>query len=95
MRNRLLGIAFALAIAFTCWLPLFAQDKKPSKPAKTPHTGQTPDFSGVWMQDRPPATADQYWIYKFSDVEPPMTAWGEAQYKAAKSSFGAHSYPLA
>jgi len=24
-----------------------------------------------------------------------MTAWGEAQYKASKSSFGAHPYPLA
>lgn len=46
------------------------------------------------MQDRPPATALQYWVYEFNEKEPPMTAWGEARYKAAKSSFGAHSYPL-
>jgi hypothetical protein len=36
----------------------------------------------------------QYWIYKFNVEEPPMTAWGEAQYKANKSSFGDHPYPL-
>lgn len=48
------------------------------------------------MRDAPPASNDQIqsWIYEFNTEEPPMTAWGEAQYKAAKSSFGAHAYPL-
>jgi hypothetical protein len=95
MRNRPLGISSALAIAFICCLALSAQDKKPSKPGKVSHSGPTTDFSGVWMEDRPPATGLQYWVYELNVEEPPMTAWGEAQYKASKSSFGAHPYPLA
>jgi hypothetical protein len=47
------------------------------------------------MQDHPAATGLQYWVYQFNREEPPMTAWGEAQYKAAKSSFGSHAYPIA
>lgn len=95
MRNRSLGIAFAVAIVLSCRLAASAQDKQPSKLAKAPPSGQTHDLSGVWMQDHPPATAEQYWIYKFNVEEPPMTAWGVAQYKAAKSSFGPRPYPLA
>jgi hypothetical protein len=95
MRNYSHGISFALAIVLSCSPAAFAQSKQPSRPAKTPRSSQTPDLSGVWMQDRPPATAEQYWIYKFTNEEPPMTAWGEAQYKAAKSSFGSRGYPLA
>ena len=52
MRNHSLGISFALAMAFICCPAASAQDKQPSKPAKTPHSGQTPDFSGVWMENR-------------------------------------------
>jgi hypothetical protein len=46
------------------------------------------------MRDAPPATAMQYWIYELNQEEPPMTEWGLAQFKAAKSSFGSHEYPL-
>lgn len=94
MRNHSPGICLALALAFICSPHAAAQSKKPSRPAKAPASARTPDFSGVWMQDRPPATAMQYWVYEFNVEEPPMTAWGLAQYQAAKSSFGAHSYPL-
>ena len=36
------------------------------------------------MEDRPrPGTVqERYWIYELNLEEPPMTAWGEAQYKA-------------
>jgi hypothetical protein len=95
MRNYALGMALALAIVLSCGLPASAQTKKPSSAAKTHSAGQTPDLSGVWMQERPPATALQYWVYEFNVEEPPMTAWGEAQYKATKSSFGERSYPIA
>ena len=95
MRNRSLGTTLALAIVLSCSAAASAQSKQPSRPVKASRSGQTPDLSGVWMQDRPPATAEQYWIYRFNAEEPPMTAWGEAQYKAAKSSFGARPYPLA
>ncbi len=94
MRNRSLGINFALGILFSCSLAASAQEKQTSTAAKASPSGQAPDLTGVWMQDRPPATADQYWIYKLTADEPPMTAWGWARYKAAKSSFGDHPYPL-
>jgi hypothetical protein len=95
MRHHPLGIAFALAILLTCCLPGSAQTKKPSRAVKTQSSVQTPDLVGIWFQDHPPATALDYWIYEFNLEEPPMTAWGEAQYKAAKSSFGPHAYPIA
>src|SRR5260370_22793076 len=96
MRTRSLGIALALAAAILLSRSpvASAQNKKPSMPAKAQDSSQIPDLTGVWMGDHPPATADQYWIYKFTDENPPMTAWGLARYKAAKSSFGAHAYPL-
>jgi len=46
------------------------------------------------MKDRPSATALQYWVYTFNLEEPPMTAWGEERYKAAKPSSGTRPYPL-
>jgi hypothetical protein len=95
MRNRSLGTTLAFAMALSCSPAASAQSKQPSRPAKTLGSGQSPDLSGVWMQDHPPATAEQYWVYKFTDQELPMTAWGEAKYKIAKSSFGDHPYPLA
>jgi hypothetical protein len=49
------------------------------------------------MQDRPrlEKVVERYWIYELTLEEPPMTAWGLEQYHAAKSSFGAHPYPIA
>ena len=37
----------------------------------------------------------RYWTYKFTEDEPPMTPWGQAQFNAAKPSFGPHAFPLA
>ena len=94
MRKRSLGIVLAIIIAAISSPAAFGQSKKTDNPPKTVRSSQAPDLSGVWMRDAPPATAMQYWIYELNQEEPPMTAWGEAQFKAAKSSFGAHSYPL-
>jgi hypothetical protein len=97
MRNHPWGIAFALAITLICLSTASRQAKQPSKASMVPDSAQARDLSGVWMQDRPrPATVrERYWIYEFTLEEPPMTGWGEAQYKATKSSFGPHPYPLA
>ena len=97
MRNHPLGIAFALGIVLSCSPAASAQTKRPSKAAKAPSSAQARDLSGVWMEDRPrPNTVvERYWIYEFTLEEPPMTAWGQAQFKATKSSFGTHAYPLA
>jgi hypothetical protein len=49
------------------------------------------------MQDhpRPNTVMERYWAYEFTLEEPPMTAWGQAQFKSAKPSFGPHAFPLA
>src|SRR5271169_2227287 len=101
MRNHLLGAALAVAMAWSPWAIASAQTKKPSgagtPSSSTPSSFDAHDLSGVWMQDRPHLnTANaQYWIYELTLEEPPMTAWGKAQYDASKSSFGTRSYPLA
>ena len=94
MRIRVQGISLGILILLGCLASIFAQTKEPDAPAKTASSSKTPDLSGVWMRDAPPATAAQYWIYELNQEEPPMTAWGQAQFKAVKSSFGAHEYPL-
>jgi len=95
MRNQL-GIALALGIVLGCSPAASAQTKPPTKAAKAPRSAQAHDLSGVWMEDRPrPNTVqERYWIYELNLEEPPMTAWGEAQYKAVKSSFGPRAVPL-
>jgi hypothetical protein len=97
MRIHRFGVAFSFAMALCFSLALSAQTKQPSKPLTAATTDAAHDLSGVWFDDRPrPLTANErYWIYKFNAEEPPMTAWGKAQYNAAKSSFGTTAYPLA
>lgn len=46
----------------------------------------TPDLSGVWTMESWPST--RYLSYAFMRDEPPMTAWAEEKFKAAKPSFG-------
>jgi hypothetical protein len=97
MRSRALGIVLALAIALTCSTAAFAQTKTSSSAPATPTPFDPHDLSGVWFDERPRplTTNERYWIYKFNAEEPPMTAWGLAQYDATKSSFGTRAYPLA
>jgi len=97
MRNRFSGIAFAFALFSSCLLMASAQTKQTSKTSTVADSGQAHDLSGVWMQDlgRPATVRERYWIYELTQDEPPMTDWGKTQYKNAKSSFGAHPYPLA
>ena len=94
MRDRLPRVFLGLVL-FGCYCSsASAQTAKPAAPAKPANSSKTGDLSGVWMRDAPPATALQYWIYELNQEEPPMTAWGVAQFKATKSSFGSHMYPL-
>jgi hypothetical protein len=97
MRKHPLEIALAFAIVLSLSSTAFAQTKQPSGSSKVPNSDPVHDLSGVWMLDRPrPLTVvERFWMYELNQDEPPMTAWGEAQYKAAKSSFGTRSYPLA
>jgi len=97
MRNRSLAIALAFAIVWGYSWTAAAQTKQPSEASTAPSSFNPYDLSGVWMQDRPrlSTVVERYWIYELTLEEPPMTAWGEMQYKAAKSSFGTHSFPIA
>jgi hypothetical protein len=94
MRNRFLQMMLGLLIVICFSLLAGAQSKKSDEAANKSGSGKTPDFSGVWMRDVPPATALQYWVYEFNQEEPPMTPWGLEKFKEVKSSFGAHQYPI-
>jgi hypothetical protein len=99
MRIHPLGriLVLAPAMAFLFFPVASAQTKPASNPPDAATMDASHDLSGVWFDDRPrPVTTNErYWIYKFNQEEPPMTAWGLAQYKATKSSFGERSYALA
>jgi len=95
LRNLILGIAGAIALCLISPAKIFAQAAPSIDPSKAVTPDRIPDFYGIWMLDEPPATADQSWVYQLRKEEPPMTPWGEAQYKAAKPSFGAHAVPIA
>src|SRR5712692_3069713 len=97
MRSDYLAVAFTAAIVLASSPAMSGQTKPPSAAAAAPSSFDPHDLSGVWFDDRPRplTTNERYWIYKFNDEEPPMTDWGEAQYKATKYSFGTRAYPLA
>jgi hypothetical protein len=97
MRSYPIVFMFVIAIAQSVSSTASAQGKLPNNTSTTASPDDPHDFSGVWFDDRPrPVTVNErFWIFKFNAEEPPMTAWGEAQYKAAKSSFGIPAYPLA
>ncbi len=72
MRNNSQRLIVSAIFVLSVCSALTAQVSKP--PVSTPRTAHGVDLSGVWAQKRPPATADQYWVYEFSKEEPPMTA---------------------
>lgn len=92
--------AVVVVIVLSAYLIAFAQtnqSKKPSETATASTSFDPHDLSGVWSQEHPRnlPVVERYWNYTYSKEEPSMTEWGLAQYKAAKSSFGQHTYPLA
>jgi hypothetical protein len=97
MRSHFIGVALAFTLALCVSGSAAAQDKPAAAPPAAPASFDPHDLSGVWMQDRPRPgrVIERYWIYELSPEEPPMTEWGLAQYRAAKSSFGRHAFPIA
>jgi len=94
MRSHLCGSALALSIALLCSFPAPAQTKKSSAAPAASAPFDPHHLLGAWMQDHPRLnTVDaRYWVYKFTLEEPTVIAWGEQQFKAAKTSFGPHAY---
>jgi hypothetical protein len=96
MRNHTLGIALAFAIILSCSPAASAQTKPPSVPPADPSSNPAHDLSGVWFDDHPRliTVMERYWAYTFTKEAPPMTPWAQAQFNAAKPSFGPHAFPL-
>ena len=96
MRRRPLGVVLALAIVLSCSSPASAQTKPSSEAPAAPTPFDPRDLSGVWFDDHPRLITVQqrYWAYTFTMEEPSMTPWAQAQYNAAKPSFGPHAHPL-
>jgi hypothetical protein len=96
MRNHPLGMALAFAIVLSFSAAASAQTKQPSVAPNGPSPNPAHDLSGVWFDDHPRLITVQqrYWAYTFTPEAPPMTAWAQAKFNAAKSSFGPHAVPL-
>ena len=96
MQKQLPGIVLAFAIFLSCSSAAFAQTKPPAATPAPTTTFDPHDLSGVWFDDhpRPIRVQERYWAYTFTLDAPPMTAWAQAQFNAAKPSFGPHPYPL-
>lgn len=97
MRKLATGAGLTLAIVLSFLPRASAQTKPAADASKAAGSFDPHDLSGVWFDDHPrPITVMQrYWAYKFTEDEPPMTPWGQAQFAAAKSSFGPNAVPLA
>lgn len=97
MRSCLPWFAAVIAIGLLAVPAARAQTAAAPDAAKAPQSFDPHDLSGVWMDDhpRPNRVEERWWVYKFTKEEPPMTAWGQAQLDAAKTSFGPHPVPLA
>jgi hypothetical protein len=89
------AIAFAIVLGVSPAAP--AQTKPPANDSKSSSAFDPHDLNGVWFDDhpRPMTVMQRYWAYKFTEGEPPMSPWGQAQYDAAKPSFGPHAFALA
>ena len=97
MRNRFLGMTFALLVALSPIPAIFSQTAAPPK-AKT-QAAATPNLSGVWRRSRSaPDKTRKYTIYELAftignDV-PPMTPWAEAKYEANRPNLGPRAVSL-
>jgi hypothetical protein len=95
MRKRLVSLAVAAAAVLAFSSCVLAQTAAPQAAASSP----APDLTGVWRRSRrPPDNKRKYNFHEISGTltneEPPMTPWGEAQYKAAKPNIGRRGVPL-
>jgi len=97
LRIQAQRIALALAIILGYFSTAAAQTKQPPAAPAAAASFDPHDLSGVWFDDHPRLITVQqrYWAYTFTLDAPPMTAWGQEKFNAAKPSFGPHAIPLA
>jgi len=81
--GAVLGVFFLLT-SFSIALAPMAKER--SAPAEHPQAAPA-DFSGLWLV-HPSPDSSAYSSFAFTNDSPPMTPWGEVQYKAAKPAYG-------
>jgi hypothetical protein len=82
-----IGVLVLLA-SFSIALAEMAGQSVSTRPQKS----SPPDLSGVWLIN-PSAIASAQSSFAFTKEEPPMSAWGETEFDAAKPVFGPHKVP--
>lgn len=96
MRNHT-GCSTLVALVLTFAPAALAQNTDQLATAKTQTAVPSPDLSGVWNPSAPkgaPIAVLIAYYSTFGKGEPAMTPWAEAQYKAAKPSFGPKSVTM-
>ena len=84
MRRRWRIAASVLTTVLGCAWLLPAQSGGKRQTAGNGPGAAHPDFSGVWTQYPHISGSSGFADFSFSKEEPPMTAWAETKYKAAK-----------
>jgi len=86
MRKHLLYEVLGVTALFG-FFPI-AATQMPERPASSKTQKAAPsDLSGLWLI-HPSPDSSAYSSFAFAKESPPMTSWGEEQYKAAKPVFG-------
>jgi hypothetical protein len=97
VRNHIRYPILALLAVLTSAPFSFAQTADQPGAAKAQSATSPPTLSGVWSAKAPVGVKIDVLIAYYSTFgkgEPPMTPWAEAQYKAAKPSFGPKSVTI-
>lgn len=82
MRLRMVGCIAAWGLALAIAPSISAQSARPADPAKATAGASARDVSGVWVLKAGQSSA----LLTGAGQVPPMTAWGKAQFNAAKSA---------
>jgi hypothetical protein len=99
MRNRLLRASRVVVVVMICSAGMLGQTAPPQGSPKS-QTAASTDLTGVWRRSRrPPDNARKYTLNELTgslgNGISPMTAWGEAQFRAAKPNNGPRAVSLA
>ncbi len=86
MRKYRMCAILGVPILLASFSIAFAQKAGPSGSTEAQKAAPA-DLSGFWLV-HPSASASAYSSFAFTKENPPMTAWGEEKYKAAKPVFG-------
>jgi hypothetical protein len=82
MRLRTAGCITVWGLALAISPSISAQSARPAEPAKAAAGASARDLSGVWVLKAGQTSG----LLTGPGQEPPMTAWGKAQFRAAKSA---------